>query len=294
MASEQPLLITMASRVCHERGLTRMVRDIQPLTRLAGPQVEGVCRALLALQLNIRDLGALLLACPALLACEPAALTAQAGPQPLPSFAACMPGAPLPSNFLSCAHHDFALSLSATVSETVLGACYVPSEVLCLVDQQAAWRDTQARSYALLEQANCVQPASSLRSDALLAPVQRSPKSSGVCSLRSAQSASWRARSVCGASANSVPQCAAGAGGVPSINHSWSVPFSLHKRPAGAGGESAERRRPVPQGAAGAGEEPPGCAAARRGGSPAAGSHGGRADARRDPALAVGAAAGLP
>ncbi|KAK9844206.1 hypothetical protein WJX81_007996 [Elliptochloris bilobata] len=41
-------------------------------------QIEGVCHALLELPMGVRDLGPLLLACPALLACKPAALLEQA------------------------------------------------------------------------------------------------------------------------------------------------------------------------------------------------------------------------
>ena len=53
--------------------------DAQSARRLAGVQVDDVCCALLASDLTFRDLRRILPACPALLACKPAALTAQAG-----------------------------------------------------------------------------------------------------------------------------------------------------------------------------------------------------------------------
>ena len=64
--------------------------------RMAGLQVDDVCCALLALSLGTTYLCRVLLACPALLACKPAALTAQAGTQPVPNLAACMPCTPVP------------------------------------------------------------------------------------------------------------------------------------------------------------------------------------------------------
>ena len=77
---------------------------------LAGSQVDDVCCALLALSLGTVYLRRVLLACPALLACKPAALTAQAGTQPVPALAACLPCAPAPSALLSCAPDENSVS----------------------------------------------------------------------------------------------------------------------------------------------------------------------------------------
>lgn len=121
--------------------------------------MDGVCRALLALQLDIRDLRRLLLACPALLACKPAALSAQAGAQPVPNLGlrvrACMPCVPVPFVLLSCVPAEVVVRFSVALLKVIVRAC-CSLQRACHTDKAVACGYILIQSMALLEQADCL------------------------------------------------------------------------------------------------------------------------------------------
>ncbi len=134
---------------------------------LAGSQVDGVCCALLALQVNIRDLRHLLLACPALLACAPAVLTAQAGTQPAcsPLLAACMrhllvPPTPVMRPRWLCAQ------LHAALTVIVHTCCCFHTACACHGDKAAACMYALIQSLEPNEAAHASAYAGSLKPEA--------------------------------------------------------------------------------------------------------------------------------